>query len=92
MNYFRAQRPFLIPFMCENRCAPFKPPLIFWEDDFTFCDWSNRFTEYLIEYNLYKDPLHNIMLGRKPSVYLPNNPIISEERRKKQHESYSGIF
>jgi hypothetical protein len=93
MNYFLTPRPFLIQLEYENeKSALFMPPLVFFEGDLTFLDWSNQFTQYLIEYNLYKYPLHDIMLGRKPCLYLPDHPIINEERRKKQQETFSSIF
>jgi hypothetical protein len=95
MNWCGTPRPFLIPF--ENEKAKIQhermpdelsmPPLIVFQDgDFMF-GWPEHFALYLIGYNLLHYPLRDIMLRQEPRLYLPNSPLISEEKRK-YHWSY----
>jgi hypothetical protein len=99
MNYFGESHPFLIPFKFEDRTELFMPPLVIYDDGngCNFNCWcSGEFASCLIDYNLFHYPLHDIILRREPSLYLPHSPLISKERRKEQwrhlQKTFSYIF
>jgi hypothetical protein len=83
MNYFGIPRPLLIPFKDENeKSALYMPPLVVFEDGDQVYGWSETFAQYLINLNLFHYPLHDIMLGQEPRLYLPDSPLIDEGKRK----------
>jgi hypothetical protein len=83
MNYFGTPHPLHIPFKGENdKSVLYMPPLIVFEDGDQMYGWSETFAQHLINLNLFHYPLHNIMLGQEPRLYLPDSPMIDEERRK----------
>lgn len=96
MNWFGAPRPFLIPFEWERWGGLSMPPLIVFDECHATYGWSEDFVPYLINYHLFHYPLHDIMLGEEPRMYLPDHPIISEWRRseiwKQLQETFSNVI
>jgi hypothetical protein len=96
-NRFGIPSPFIIPNRVE-RCwrELFLPPLVVFENGNTECWFSEEFRSFLIDYNLYHYPLHDIMLRREPSLYIPDSSLIYEERRERywrqQRKDFSHIF
>jgi hypothetical protein len=93
MSGFGIRGPILIPFEPEGwKTALLKPPLIVFKDGIYTSGWSHALAEFLIEYNLFHYPLHDIMLGQEPNIYLPHSPLIKEEWRNRIWSRLQKIF
>lgn len=87
MNQLRTLR--LIPSEDEDaniKYTLYMPPLVVYEDGYQVSGWSETFAQYLINLNLFNYPVHDIflerILRREPRVYLPNNPLVPEWKRR----------
>jgi hypothetical protein len=98
MNYLGESHPFLILFGLEakDKRELFMPPVVVYKDSHIGYGWSVDFGEYLIEYNLFHHPLDDIMLRRKPCLYLFDSKLIDEETKKRHwdhvRKTFSYIF